>query len=576
MNGSIMDGMDRLLPIALVGTERSPGLRALLNDAPAPLTRLMQALARSPDEDAAVLLRAAGVLAVAQRVGHGHGLAAGASLPEVPTPARLDARPALSAESHQMLLQRLLGEDMPDGVRVEALSLVAQRGWRLPATLLPPMLALALRVPMLRPAVGAVMGERGRWLVQQQPRWRSIVERPAEPTEDDWAHGSGAARLAFLQHERRRAPAAARDRLTAELPSLAARERAELVEALAVGLSSADEPLLVKLLRDRGGEVRALAATLLVRLPDSEQSAWLAGQWSALLRVESAWLGLKKRWHVEPPVAEDPAWKTRGLDPQRPRHDNLGTLGERGWWLYQLARLTAPSFWTTHLGMAPSELIDWARGTDWKDALLRGWREAVLAATGSAGVVGEPDAQPGAVEVRWLLALLACRDAKDWPAHELATLRSHLPLAARTALWRDRLNGAPVEVATEVVQTCAQPLIDGRPERAVPLDPALAVALTAAMVRDLSALFSTQTLDERRAAAWLDAAPALVGWLPMSCLDAIESLPTPTPATAETYTWLHARIATLHDRLQQAVALRRAFHALPVAAVSVSSSTDSR
>lgn len=561
--------MDRLLPIALVGTERAPGLRALLREVPAPLTGLMQALATAPEEDATVLLRAAGVLAVAQRVGG--GLASADALPEAPAPARSDTRPALSTEPHQALLQRLLGEDVPDSLRHEALSLVAQRGWRLPAALLPPMLALALRLPMLRPAVGAVMGERGRWLVQQQPRWRSIVERPAEPTEEDWAHGSGAARLVFLKDERRRDPDAARERLIAELPSLAARERAELVEALAVGLSAADEPQLVKLLRDRAGDVRTLAAQLLPRLPDSEQSAWLAGQWSALLRVESAWLGLKKRWHVEPPTAEDPAWKTRGLDTQRPRHDGLG---ERGWWLYQLARLTAPAFWTAHTRMAPAELVDWACGTDWKEALLRGWREAVLAAAGSAGVLGEPDAQPGAVESRWLLALLACRETRHWPPQDVVTLRSRLPLAARTALWRERLQGAPAEVAVEVVQTCAQPLIDGRPERAAPLDPALSTALTAAMVRDLSALFITQTLDERRTVAWLDAAPALIGWLPLSCLSAIEALPTPSPLPADTHAWLHGRIATLHDRLQQAVALRRSFHALPVAAVS--SSTDSR
>lgn len=563
--------MDRLLPIALVGTERSPGLRALLREVPAPLTGLMQALVTAPEDDATVLLRAAGVLAVAQRVGG--GLAAADALPEAPAPARSDTRPALSAESHQALLQRLLGEDVPDSLRHEALSLVAQRGWRLPAALLPPMLALALRLPMLRPAVGAVMGERGRWLVQQQPRWRSIVERPAEPTEEDWAHGSGAARLAFLKDERRRDPDAARERLTAELPSLAARERAELVEALAVGLSAADEPLLVKLLRDRAGDVRTLAAQLLPRLPDSEQSAWLAGQWSALLRVESAWLGLKKRWHVEPPTAEDPAWKTRALDLQRPRHDGLG---ERGWWLYQLARLTAPAFWPAHMAMTPTELIDWARGTDWKEALLRGWREAVLAAAGSAGVADEPDAQPGAVDARWLLALLDCREAPGWPAHEVTALRSHLPLAARTALWRERVGSAAADVAGEVVRTCAQPLIDGRPEQAGQLDPALAASLSAAMVRELTDLFAGRHADEPRALAWLDTAPELIAWLPLACLTAVEALPAPAAldpnASATTSYWLHHRIAPLHDRLQQAVALRRAFHALPVAAVA--SSTD--
>ncbi|MEY4907644.1 MAG: hypothetical protein RL260_1362, partial [Pseudomonadota bacterium] len=91
--------MNRLLPIALVGTERSPGLRALLREAPAPLNGLMQALAVMPDEDATVLLRAAGVLAVAERVGR--GVASVAALPETSAsaPARADARPALSAES---------------------------------------------------------------------------------------------------------------------------------------------------------------------------------------------------------------------------------------------------------------------------------------------------------------------------------------------------------------------------------------------------------------------------------------------------------------------------------------------
>ena len=61
--------MDRRLPIALVGTERSPGLRALLREVPAPLTGLKQALATAPGDDATVLLRAAGVLGRARGAG---------------------------------------------------------------------------------------------------------------------------------------------------------------------------------------------------------------------------------------------------------------------------------------------------------------------------------------------------------------------------------------------------------------------------------------------------------------------------------------------------------------------------
>ena len=61
-DAAVSAALERLLPAALVGTERAPGWRAALSAAPAPLNGLMAALAATPDEDAAVLLRAAGVL----------------------------------------------------------------------------------------------------------------------------------------------------------------------------------------------------------------------------------------------------------------------------------------------------------------------------------------------------------------------------------------------------------------------------------------------------------------------------------------------------------------------------------
>ena len=71
-DAAVSAALERLLPAALVGTERTPGWRAALSAAPAPLNGLMAALAATPDEDAAVLLRAAGVLALAQ-AGDGPG-----------------------------------------------------------------------------------------------------------------------------------------------------------------------------------------------------------------------------------------------------------------------------------------------------------------------------------------------------------------------------------------------------------------------------------------------------------------------------------------------------------------------
>ena len=537
-DAAVSAALERLLPAALVGTERAPGWRAALSAAPTPLNGLMAALAATPDEDAAVLLRAAGVLALAARIG-ADGLALTAEADALP--ARPERRPALTDASSRAVVETLLQDDWPIGLRHAMLRRLAERGWRLPAALLPQALELAQREPALRAAVGAVIGERGAWLIRQQPRWRQLGEAPAQPTEADWTDGTLTARLAFLRHARTQDAAAARARLEAELGQLAAAERAQLVEALAVDLSMADEPLLMRLLqRDRGGEVRAVAARLLQRLPDSAQAGWLAAQWDALLKSESAWLGLKRRWTIEPPAAEGADWKAHGLDLQRPRHDGLG---ERGWWLFLVTGLVS--------------VLLWAKGTDWKDALRRGWFEAAQA-------LPDDPAALAPVEVEWLLAVLG-RDARGASVSEQAALRRRLPPAQRTALWRARLAGDPVEVAGEIVLVCEQAALAGVPDPAGSvLDAAFLAELGAVLEAQWSALCAGQ-LDDRRCNDWLGRAPALLAWLPAGVPGRVEALPEPVNPTDAAVSWAQQQRTTLHARLQRIAALRRALEALPAA-----------
>ena len=103
-DAAVSAALERLLPAALVGTERAPGWRAALSAAPAPLNGLMAALAATPDEDAAVLLRAAGVLALAARIG-ADGLALPAEADALP--ARPERRPALTDASSRAVVETL-------------------------------------------------------------------------------------------------------------------------------------------------------------------------------------------------------------------------------------------------------------------------------------------------------------------------------------------------------------------------------------------------------------------------------------------------------------------------------------
>jgi hypothetical protein len=199
--------------------------------------------------------------------------------------------------------------------------------------------------------------------------------------------------------------------LQASLDELAAKERAEFIAALAVNLGPEDEPLLDPLLKDRSREVRAHAAALLAELPASAHACRLTG-WIEPLVTPKRGL-LNKGWECDAPQAADPAWSGAAIEAKRPQHEQLG---ERAWWLYQLVRQVPLSWWTARTGMTPAQLIAWATKTDWKDALLRGWRERVGG--------GEPD---------WIDALLSLRE-RDMRLHA-ATLLALLPAAQRERYW---------------------------------------------------------------------------------------------------------------------------------------------
>jgi hypothetical protein len=461
-----------LLPAALMGIERSPqwqaAAQAQAQAAAADAVQMLLAQVLRDEAQAdptATLLRAAGVLAVAQRAGH--TCAPAAATPASPAPA--DPRPPLDDPRWLGALQRVL-QDAPVRLVHEAAVVLAQRGWRLPARLLPLALARATRDSVLRDALAPLLGERGQWLAAQRPQWQAVLRAPAQPTLDHWEHGSIAARAAYLRHERGIDAAAARQRLVQELPQQGARERAELVAALAVGLSMDDAPALQALLADRGREVRQQAATLLLRLPASDHGRYLATQAAALLRSEGG-APDGPRWLLDAPGAEDPAWKDHAIDPVRPKHD---PLGERAWWLYQIVRQVPPPWWSRHLQQPPAAVVQWAATTDWADALLRGWRDALLATAPAGAAAAEAPTTPATEPTTdaatdwppgwaadWAQALL---DA--WPPRVLgvdsSAVQALLPLPRREAQWLQRLEAGigrrlagVTDLLQEITAACA-------------------------------------------------------------------------------------------------------------------------
>lgn len=360
-----MSHWNTLLQSALVGTARQPMPAA--DGMAGDFGALLQALQQPADAAQGLLLRVAGAVAVGRRAGF---VAPGLPADDAP-PAAHDTSPALGDPALLAVIADALASG-PQRLQHEVLTVLATAGWRLPPGLLPAALDAGRRDTALRPAVGAALGERGRWLAARNDDWRYAVGASAQAdAQTRWDEGSIDQRCAVLVEQRRDDPAGARERLAAELSQLPAKERAVLLGALAENLGPDDEALLEAQLKDRARDVRQTVVELLQRLPASAHVRRLEAFLAPLLSSQGA------TWQLNAPEAADPRWKDDAIDAARPTHDSLG---ERAWWLYQLVRQMPLAWWTARTGMTPAALLDWAATGDWHDALLRGWNEAVLAA----------------------------------------------------------------------------------------------------------------------------------------------------------------------------------------------------
>lgn len=424
-----------LLPAAMVGTDKMAVSSPTLSGPVGALLAQIQAQAASP---ALALLQTAGVLAVCERAAR-QGTPtldadAAAPAPNVALDtAAPETAPALTSKNLHLSLRWALTEGALR-LQVELLQRLNAAGLRLPYSLLTLALEAGQRSVALRPALLAVLGERGRWLARQNSAWRFAEGGTAAdaPLETRWSDGSLTQRVALLREERQRDPASARERLKTALPDLPAKERAELAAVLIEGLSMDDEALLTALCKDRGGDVRQTARALLVQLPDSATTQRAIARLLPCLE--------KPKWAIDAPPAASDDWKADGIEIQIPKYERLG---ERAWWLYQLARQVPLAWWESHTGMAPAALLQWARKSDWTEALARAWLDVLRSAP----------------NIAWCQAFL-----DHWPgkaAHENpAAILALLPPAQREPYWmqalqsKEALHASFIQVAGQIVQAC--------------------------------------------------------------------------------------------------------------------------
>lgn len=402
---------------ALLGTQRAPLQLPTLD----PDFAALAAAACPPDQDDALrLLRLAGILGLGEAAGYQPPPQAAPVAPSVAAP---DMLPVLPDGPRQAALVVMLA-DAPERLVHHALLALAREGLLLPPALLPRALTLGARSRGLRVALFPVLGARGAWLARINPEWNYAQGADgARLGLEGWETATQAERLSLIKTARPGGLPELLPRVQADWSTLSAAEKLGMLDALEPALLDTDAPPLVEaflapLLTERSKEVRGRAALLLSALDLDLES----GLPARMARRGAALLGQTPdgQWEITPPTAFEPDWKQDALEPKLPKSESLG---ERAWWLYQLARHLPLAWWTRHLGLDPAALVAWARGGDWSAPLLRAWGERILL-------------QPDAV---WAEALLDVVLApKPIPGMQLTAekLLSQLTPPVRILCWR--------------------------------------------------------------------------------------------------------------------------------------------
>jgi hypothetical protein len=274
----------------------------------------------------------------------------------------------------------------------EWLRALAARQVLAPPERLPDLLETATTNPPLRTAVEAVLGERGRWLAAQEPRWAWAA--PLSPDEEEreqvWATGERPQRRRLFTLLRRARPARARELLEQSWSQEEPEDRAWLVDALAEGLSPEDEPLLERALDDRRQEVRSAAARMLARLPASAFAQRMRERTLPLVHVAG---GIRKRLEVALPEELDAATVRDGIARRPPRG-----MGERAWWLLQLVASTPLSAWE-ELGLSPEQAAKLRANDDLELPIRQGFARAAEAQRNPAWAAAFIEIEPRVVEL---------------------------------------------------------------------------------------------------------------------------------------------------------------------------------
>ncbi|MGI0492593.1 DUF5691 domain-containing protein [Alkalinema pantanalense CENA528] len=258
----------------------------------------------------------------------------------------------------------------------ECLSLVARAGWRIPDRLLPALLDRGAKQSELQPVILPVLGQRGRWLAQQQEIWNYAIVTSENGLLDDtiWDTGKRAQRIQYLQQLRQQDSEQARMLLESSIAQESAKDRAAFLKILQIDLSDADLPLLEQCLRDRSQEVQQVAIGLLTQLPQSTLCQLAISVLQGAIDLPGLATG---QVEVNLPKNLEATLKPFKVAKISPLSTDL-KLGKTAMELAQIISWVPLASWPEQFKITLSDLLEQTTHSPWRNAIVTGLVHAAV------------------------------------------------------------------------------------------------------------------------------------------------------------------------------------------------------
>jgi len=343
---------ETLIKIALIGTDRA--------SLPEEEKEKLRSIGIDPDVDnAQAILEAAAFYAPVMKAGYQPKKWKG----EIPTPSFIEKQKTCSSKSAKHLSLMLTGRY--DTALPEFIELMAQHQQCLPAHALPDLLEKSQSDQELWNKILPIIGERGHWLIEQNPDWQNLGQVKAPM--GNWEDGIEAEQIQILEHYRSTTPSKARELLQSIWAELPVRTQAKFLKTFKVGLSQEDEPFLEELLDARRKGIRTLAAELLQQLPASRLVNRMFERVKNLMTIKK---GKKEKLNLDPPESLTPEMMRDGIGTNK----NKGTT--KASWLVTMFSTIPPNRWEAYFKADVNTVLDFFVRTAWGAACLEGLKEA--------------------------------------------------------------------------------------------------------------------------------------------------------------------------------------------------------